>query len=151
MRILFIAMFSVLAFANCQSQKSEQSQEKEAAQAISAVEQGWNEIMAVHDEIMPISMKLPPIWEQMDSLKNTANDADATTMKASITTLQKVHKDMYDWMADSRNIKSSLEGAKDEAELAKIIQKEKSRIKQIKEETNEAFDKANELLKEKEN
>lgn len=144
MRILVIAFFSVLAFANCQSSEGETSQQTQ--QEKSAVEEGWDEIMVVHDEIMPISMKLPPIWEQLDSLKNTANEEQAVAMKESITTLQKVHKDMYDWMADSGAIKERLENATDD-NLNMIIEEEKLRITQIKRETNDAYEAVQALLK----
>ncbi|MFK7950344.1 MAG: hypothetical protein AB8G11_22335 [Saprospiraceae bacterium] len=150
MRILVIVAFSVLAFANCQSSEGEQSTQQETPADIAikaaAVEEGWDEIMKIHDEIMPISMKLPPIWEQLDTLKNTADETNAAAMKESITTLKKVHKDMYDWMADSGAIKERLENAVDD-NLNTIIEEEKLRIAQIKRETNDAYEAVQELLK----
>lgn len=142
MRILFIATLSLLAFANCQSSEGETSEQPET----SVVEEGWDKIMEIHDEIMPISMKLPPIWEQLDTLKNTADESQAEAMKESITILQKVHKDMYDWMADSGAIKESLESAADD-KLNMVIEEEKLRIAQIKKETNIAYEAVQELLK----
>lgn len=143
MRILFIAVLSVLVFANCQTTKNEKTDS--IVEENPAVKEGWDTIMAVHDEIMPISMKLPPMWEALDSLASTVDEATATEIIETVITLKKVHKDMYDWMGDANLIRVKLEKAKEEA-LSAIIAEETDRITQIKEETNTIYEIAQKLL-----
>ena len=143
LKTLFIAALSLLAFANCESSEGEQSEQE--TQKNTVLEEGWEAIMEVHDEIMPISMKLPPIWEELDSLKDIAEEEQAIAIKENITTLQKVHKDMYDWMDASGAIRERLDNAAAD-QLNTIIEEEKLRIAQIKEETNAAYEAAQGFL-----
>lgn len=145
MRLLLIAVaVSVLTYTNCQT--SDDVKSESTVQESTAIQENWDEIMAVHDEIMPISMKLPPIWEEIDTLLNDANEAEAIELKVLSADLKKAHKDMYDWMEDARLIKERITNAS-ESELEAVVEKEKLRIEQIKKETNEAFETAKKRLK----
>lgn len=143
---VLILVVSLFVFANCQTSEEGTQEEQQIQQENTAVQEGWEAIMVVHDEIMPISMKLPPMWEALDTLKNTVDEATATAMKENATTLQKVHKDMYDWMDESGAIRERLDNAAAD-ELNTFIEEEKLRISQIKEETVAAYETAQELLK----
>ena len=90
MRILFIAVLSVLVFANCQTTKNEKTDS--IVEENPAVKEGWDTIMAVHDEIMPISIKLPAMWEALDSLASTVDEATATEINETVITLKKYTK-----------------------------------------------------------
>lgn len=144
MRFLLIAVaVSVLTYTNCQTSNDVKSES--TVQENAMVEESWEEIMAVHDEIMPISMKLPPIWEKIDTLLIDANEAEAIELKVISANLKKAHKDMYDWMEDARLIKERITNAS-ESELEAEVEKEKSRIEKIKKETNEVFETARKRL-----
>ena len=144
MRLLLITVaVSVLTYTNCQT--SDDVKSESTLQENTAIQESWEEIMAVHDEIMPISMKLPPIWEEIDTILNDVNEAEAIELKALSEELKKVHKDMYDWMEDARLIKERITNAS-ESELEAVVEKEISRIEKIKKETNEAFETANKRL-----
>ena len=144
MRFLLIAVaVSVLIYTNCQTSNDVKSES--TVQENAMVEESWEEIMAVHDEIMPISMKLPPIWEKIDTLLIDANEAEAIELKVISANLKKAHKDMYDWMEDARLIKERITNAS-ESELEAEVEKEKSRIEKIKKETNEVFETARKRL-----
>ena len=144
MRLLLITVaVSVLTYTNCQT--SDDVKSESTVQENTAIQESWEEVMAVHDEIMPISMKLPPIWEEIDTILNDVNEAEAIELKALSEELKKVHKDMYDWMEDARLIKERITNAS-ESELEAVVEKEISRIKKIKKETNEAFETANKRL-----
>ena len=134
---------SVLIYTNCQTSNDVKSES--TVQENAMVEESWEEIMAVHDEIMPISMKLPPIWEKIDTLLIDANEAEAIELKVISANLKKAHKDMYDWMEDARLIKERITNAS-ESELEAEVEKEKSRIEKIKKETNEVFETARKRL-----
>ena len=127
-----VLILSSFLFTNCQDK----------------VMQGWEKVMAVHDEIMPITMKFPPMKEELTALANNeANAEQAENIKAHISDIQEAYNAMYKWMEDANGIKKELQEMEKEAALKQLVD-EAARINQVKVSTNSAFENATKLLEE---
>jgi hypothetical protein len=136
-----ILVLSSFLFTNCKSTTNEKEQENEVAQ-------GWEKVMAVHDEIMPITMKFPPMKDELTAIADTTTTPEIVEkIKGQITDIDNAYHAMYDWMEDATPIGQALEKMETKAGLKRLVDEE-ARINQVKMETNQAFENATKLLEE---
>lgn len=136
---LGILALSSLWLTNCKSSESEETSE---------VTEAWEKVMAVHDEIMPITMKFPPLKDTLSAIADTAKTPELVEkIKGQITEIDNAYNAMYDWMESATPTGQALENMEKTAALKRLVD-EKAKINQIKKETNEAFDNATKLLDE---
>jgi hypothetical protein len=136
-----ILVLSSFLLTNCKSTTNEEEQENE-------VTQGWEKVMAVHDEIMPITMKFPPMKEELIAIADTAKTPELVEkIKGQITDIDNAYNAMYDWMEDATPIGQALEKMETKDGLKRLVDEE-ARINQVKIETNQTFEKATKLLEE---
>jgi proline dehydrogenase len=134
--VLFIIAFSLAACG----QKSREHHPKEVGDAI---ESGGNqalydEVMKVHDEVMP---RMDEIYRKKESLKNRiANmpqmaEADKRAIEDSITRLDQASEGMMVWMREFDPIPDSL----GEEKAREYLENEMEKIKKVREEITEVL------------
>ncbi|MFT6937800.1 MAG: hypothetical protein ACJA1N_002104 [Saprospiraceae bacterium] len=147
--ILLILVLNSFVFTNCKSTTEETTQEtiQETTEEDEVI-QSWKKVMAVHDDIMPITMKFPPMKEKLIALADSeSNSAQVEKIKAQITDIQEAYDAMYKWMAEANSIKKGLQEIKKEAALRQLVD-EAARINQVKISTENAFKNATKMLEE---
>ncbi|MEO8471949.1 MAG: hypothetical protein ABI477_07135 [Chryseolinea sp.] len=104
----------------------------------------YDEVMAVHDEIMP---KLDDIYKLKESLKNKIADTPALAndkkqeIESTIVKLDSASEGMMDWMHKF----SPLPDSTDETAAREYLEKEKVKIEKVKQNMLQALEKANAL------
>jgi hypothetical protein len=136
---LGILVLSSLLLTNCKSSKTEETNE---------VAEGWEKVMSVHDEIMPITMKFPPLKDTLTAAADTAQSPELVEkIKGQITEIDNAYNAMYDWMETATPTGQALEKMEKAAGLKRLVDEE-AKINQVKKATNEAFENATKLLDE---
>jgi hypothetical protein len=136
---LGILVLSSLLLTNCKSAETEETNE---------VAEGWEKVMSVHDEIMPITMKFPPLKEELTAAADATQASELVEkIKGQITEIDNAYNAMYDWMEDATPTGQALEKMKKAAALKRLVDEE-AKINQIKTATNEAFENTTKLLNE---
>jgi hypothetical protein len=134
--VLFIIAFSLVACG----QKSEDHHREEVGDAI---ESGGNqalydEVMKVHDEVMP---RMDELYKKKESLKNRiANtpdmpEADKHAIEDSITKLDQASEGMMVWMREFDPIPDSL----GEEKAREYLENEMEKIKKVREDITEVL------------
>ncbi len=131
--LFFVSLLVTFFFGACQSSTDSENEQVD-------IMKKWDEeVMAIHDEIMPLTMKLKPLEEQLNALKIVTTDAtvqqDIEKLKAD---LNLAYTSMYDWMRASGKLQLELE-TMEEKEALRIIQLEKTKIEGVKEITNNIY------------
>lgn len=125
----FLLMLSSCNGGNTQSNTEAEENKTENALA--------KEVMAIHDEAMPMNADLVRLSEELnDQLKNNENLGEAQQMeiKKTIQALVSAEEAMMDWMATY-----SVKG-KSGADLEAYLNEEKEKISTIKTQMEEAFE-----------
>jgi hypothetical protein len=100
--ILTIIILSSIFFANCTSE------EEKAEIALKELKTRYtNEVMNVHDEIMPLTMKIPPLQEDLEAIKMEQPEM-TTPIDEALSNLQEAYDAMYQWMDNSGKVQSEL-------------------------------------------
>ena len=105
------------------------------------------EVMAIHDEVMP---KMGKLGKLVGQLKPMADSLGAESPQAmAMRDLQIANKSMMDWMQDFGNRFDSeeiMEGKALTAEKQKWLNEEEEKVKNVKEQINSSIEKAEALL-----
>lgn len=97
-----------------------------------------DEVMAIHDEVMPEIGALRALTEKLEAKQTTLeNDnkkrqvVELEELKQQIADLKKADKAMFDWMKDyGKNVKPNLEG--DKAKAIELLEAEMPKIEKVK-------------------
>lgn len=127
--VLVIILLSNFLFMNCGSETEKTTETEPDIKA-----QYSDEVMSVHDEIMPLTMKIPPLKEDLLAIKTEQPEASEEIDKA-IGYLQEAYDSMYNWMDEAGKVQSELFALEGEA-AAQRLEKEKKLILYIQEFTN---------------
>ena len=134
--VLFLVAFSL---AGC----GQKSQERHPEEVGEAIESGGNqalydEVMKVHDEVMP---RMDEIYRKKESLKNRIANApdmpesDKIAIEDSITRLDKASEGMMVWMREFNPIPDSL----GEEKAREYLENEMEKIKKVREDIVEVL------------
>jgi len=129
MRFTLIALLFILFTANCTNKGSS-----------SKSQQMYNEVMQVHDEVMP---KMKDIRQYSKSLKKIENFEENDEVVEAVEDLKDAHESMMDWMAQFDMPKGITE-----AEEVKYLQGQKISVKAMSEQMYSALEQAEEVLEE---
>lgn len=136
---LGILVLSSLLLTNCKPKETEETNE---------IAEGWEKVMSVHDEIMPITMKFPPLKDTLTAVADTTKAPELVEkIKGQITEIDNAYNAMYDWMETATPTGQALEKMEKAAALKRLIDEE-AKINQVKKATNEAFENTTKLLEE---
>jgi len=122
----------------------EQDHEQETATATSANEALRQEVMKVHDEVMP---KMEDIYNLKESLKNkiaAAPDMAAEKkqeIEAMIAQLDSADRGMFDWMHEMHENEWKLDSLGEE-QAREFLENEMEKIKKVREDMQRAIEKA---------
>ncbi|MEM8847892.1 MAG: hypothetical protein AAFY00_04530 [Bacteroidota bacterium] len=137
MRILYILPISFLFVClSCKEQKKESEGPTQ-----------MEEVMAVHDEVMPKMGKLGKLVGELKSKVDTTEVGQQYA--ASMKELQDANKSMMDWMMNFGNRFDSeeiLEGKALTEEKQAWLNEEEEKVKALKEQINSSIEKAESLL-----
>jgi hypothetical protein len=129
-------LMSLVAIA-CETPAESNNEEQVLEAKKSAVEQKWDEMMVVHDEVMPETSKLV---RQQKALTEVPNSE--TTVEA----LAEAEDAMWDWM---NNLKQKAEVMEmEEAEAIAYLEQEMVTIKKVQQKMTSSLAAANDLLEE---
>ena len=127
--LLSTALFALVA---CNKNKAnDEAQEKKLI----------DEVMAVHDEVMPKGDELMSLKSKLDSVAKVSSDS--LKIKDLVAGLDSADNQMSDWMEayDPDIVKG-----KSHEEIVKYFEEEKGKITQVKNLTNSSIEKAQKFL-----
>ena len=132
--ILSVSLFSVLFFS-CKDNEKSQTQTQ------------MQQVMAVHDEVMPKMSSISKLISQLDA-KIQAGDSTETYIKAS-QDLKDANKAMFDWMkgfSDRFDREEIMNGKALSAEKQKFLDEEEAKVKALRDQMNSSISNAEEIL-----
>ena len=133
-----ITLFFVLITISCKNENKALNKEKSQMQ----------EVLAVHDEVMPKMGKIGHLISQIDTKMNET-DSSEVLVNAS-QNLKDSSKEMMDWMKGFGERFDSDEILKGKAltdEKQKLLDEEELKIKKLRDKMNSSIKKAEDLLK----
>ena len=133
-----ITLFFVLITISCKNENKALNKEKSQMQ----------EVLAVHDEVMPKMGKIGHLISQIDTKMNET-DSSEVLVNAS-QNLKDSHKEMMDWMKGFGERFDSDEILKGKAltdEKQKLLDEEELKIKKLRDKMNSSIKNAEDLLK----
>jgi regulator of replication initiation timing len=105
---LFMGIFLLALTTGCGgSANAEQSPaEKGASKLVAAEEKLWDEVMEIHDEVMPKMTEINRLSKQLkDAMANNQVAAtDTSEVKKVIAALTKADEGMWDWMHNLKQL-----------------------------------------------
>ncbi len=150
-------MFSaalVLLWASCNSPKNNTDPEtaiddKEAPEEVRAEKALYDQVMQIHDEIMPkmdnIMKAKGQLQERLDSLRQiNGNENLVSAMEEATTSLTEADEAMMQWM---RNFKPQ-DDVKDHQTVIDYYKDQEEKIKAVKDQMYNSLEEAEKLLKE---
>ncbi|WP_111308473.1 hypothetical protein [Confluentibacter sediminis] len=138
LKFTIVTMFVLLTATSCKNEKKESTTEKSQMQ----------EVLAVHDEIMPKMGTIGNLISQID-VKIKETDSTEVLVNAS-RDLKDSHKDMMDWMKDFGEYFDSdeiLNGKELSSEKQKTLDEQEAKIKTLRDKMNSSITNAQNLLK----
>jgi len=135
MRLLLL--FFIIAFSSC----------KEVKKPEEAVTTQMEEVMAIHDEVMPKMGTLANLVAELKTKVDTT--ATGKEYKTAMIALQESNKSMMDWMrgfGDRFNSDEILEGKELSPEKKEWLNEEEVKVNALKEQINSSIEKAEALL-----
>jgi len=132
--ILSVSIFSVLFFSCKDNEKSQTSTQMQ-------------QVMAVHDEVMPKMSSISKLISQLDA-KIQAGDSTETYIKAS-QDLKDANKAMFDWMkgfSDRFDREEIMNGKALSAEKQKFLDEEEAKVKALRDQMNSSISNAEAIL-----
>lgn len=132
--ILSVSLFSVLFFSCKDNEKSQTSTQMQ-------------QVMAVHDEVMPKMSSISKLISQLDA-KIQAGDSTETYIKAS-QDLKDANKAMFDWMkgfSDRFDREEIMNGKALSAEKQKFLDEEEAKVKALRDQMNSSISNAEAIL-----
>lgn len=132
--ILSVSLFSVLFFSCKDHEKSQTSTQMQ-------------QVMAVHDEVMPKMSSISKLISQLDA-KIQAGDSTETYIKAS-QDLKDANKAMFDWMkgfSDRFDREEIMNGKALSAEKQKFLDEEEAKVKALRDQMNSSISNAEAIL-----
>lgn len=144
----FFLSFAVamLAFA-CGGGASDQSQPEDPT---TLEEQKWEEVMAVHDEVMPKMSEINRLSRSLRDYKENQETIDPQAeqrIDAAIQELSTAEERMWDWMNNLKQL-DGLREQQSHEEIMNYLNEEKTAIDQVRDEMMSAIEEAEKLTDE---
>jgi len=128
--LMSMTMFSLLMA--CGHSAAEQAAKEREAENIKAQEQKWDQVMSIHDEVMPL---IPDINTSIKELKENITDDTAEDRKEHIMSiigkLESADEGMFSWMANIRQIEP-LRDSMNHQEIMQYLEKEMVAVTKVK-------------------
>lgn len=126
----------------CNSSSSESAEEDAAAGVASTME----EVMAIHDEVMPKMGELNQLKESLEKKAETmeGDDPSKSAVIGALGALETADEAMMDWM---RNFEPPVQGDESD-EVLNYLKIEKEKISEVRDQMLESMAKAKSLLEE---
>ncbi|HUR30143.1 MAG TPA: hypothetical protein VMZ69_01855 [Saprospiraceae bacterium] len=150
MKHLIILIFTTLIFVSCKEKKVEASPVETPVKEVTLtpeLQNYENEIMKIHDEVMPKMSDVNRLSAQLRGIKETGKTTDGKTISIDgldpvLESLNNSDKYMSDWMKNYSDIKPKLT----ERQLLPFFQKELEKITQLRTMILGSIDQANKWL-----
>lgn len=146
----FFSFLALFAFAACSGggESSEKKEEKAAKEAMKQIDSLQQEVMDVHDEMMPKMEDLKKMRDEAsklaDSLKEEGDTMVAAKMDKARQALEKGQKSMMDWM---RNFERPADTAKS-GEVIQYLKDQEKKVKEMRDSMKASMKEAKKRLEE---
>ena len=118
------------------------------SESIPAEQESWDEVMAIHDEVMP---KISDINKTVKAFKNIReNEIDVFTryreqILINLQNLESAEEGMFTWMNELKRL-PDLKAEMNQEEILKYLNGEKTKISKVKEDILTSLSRSQELL-----
>jgi hypothetical protein len=123
-------IFGVLS--TCGNSAADQAAKEREAENVKAQEQKWDQVMSIHDEVMPL---IPDINKAVKVLKENITEDIAEEKKEQIMStigkLESADEGMFSWMANIRQIEP-LRDSMNHQEIMQYLEKEMVAVTKVK-------------------
>lgn len=128
--LLTLMIFGVLS--TCGNSAADQAAKEREAENVKAQEQKWDQVMSIHDEVMPL---IPDINKAVKVLKENITEDIAEEKKEQIMStigkLESADEGMFSWMANIRQIEP-LRDSMNHQEIMQYLEKEMVAVTKVK-------------------
>jgi hypothetical protein len=146
MKRFFFTLLVLILFTSACKEKSEERDHRHDAEAPDVVDESpnlvlYNEVMKIHDEVMP---RLEDIYRKKESLKNQIANTPSMpeekkkTIDAAIAKLDSASEGMMDWMHDFEPLPDSV----GEEKAREYLESEMEKIKKVRSNILQALEEA---------
>ncbi len=143
-KILFFFLIGSLAFSACQSGEQQPSEEELQTQQ----EQMWNEVMAVHDEVMPQMSEIKRLQNELKAYIGEDSSLDAEVQEKvgqAVQELSAAGEGMMSWMSNIRQLEP-LREEMDHEGIMNYLKEEKTKVDKVKEDMINSIEKGKEMM-----
>ncbi len=135
--ILLLALPTIWIACNAASEnKSETTAQEEVSDLKKLEEKSWQEVMDIHDEVMPrmgeINRLKRNISKQLKSAEESLQTETAAKMKEAVDKLEEADKMMMDWMSSFSNGYTNVQKEGDHKKIMEYLEMEKGNITEVK-------------------
>ncbi|MCH2081214.1 MAG: hypothetical protein MK226_02430 [Saprospiraceae bacterium] len=128
--LITLMIFGVLS--TCGNSAADQAAKEREAENVKAQEQKWDQVMSIHDEVMPL---IPDINKAVKVLKENITEDIAEEKKEQIMStigkLESADEGMFSWMANIRQIEP-LRDSMNHQEIMQYLEKEMVAVTKVK-------------------
>ena len=143
---IFLAI-SMLFFAMCTSSCSTSTPQEKKETTITIQQKSWDEVMVIHDEVMPKMSELNKISKQLKEKSQVIRDEVLQPkIIMAIEALEKADEGMWSWMHGLQQLKA-LRQEKTHDEIMIYLSGQLTAIKKVKIDMEESTKNGMELLK----
>lgn len=147
--IIFLLLASLGLIACGGNNRPSQTDEDPAAAQRATEEQRWDEVMAVHDEVMPkmseinrLSRALREVQEKDPAIPKELQ----ATVETMVQELATAEEGMWEWMNNIKQL-DALRQSKNHEEIMQYLGEEQEKIAQVRDNMLRSIEKGEQLLK----
>lgn len=134
-KIVFaLLIFSGLTFACGESSQEASSDSKFSEEELSAQQKLWDELMAVHDEVMPKISNIHKLSRQLRNHQETTSGLSSevtANINGTVEMLDAADESMFSWMNNLRQLKP-LQDTEKHKEILSYLKSEQEKMNKVK-------------------
>jgi len=111
-------------------------------------EQLWEEVMAIHDDVMPEMADINRLTKEMDALLQTQqlSDLERAQVIETMQELDKAGEGMWTWMNELKQLEPLRAEGKSHESIMTYLREEKAAIEQVRHDMRSSIEKGKALL-----
>jgi len=148
MRILFVSLLGLWLWNCSGGNTTQEGSESGPSPEQQAEEQLWDEVMAVHDDVMPEMADINRLTKQMDELlqNQKLSDLDRAQVIETMQEIDKAGEGMWNWMAGLKQLEPLRAEGKSHEEIMAYLREQKTEIEQVRDAMRSSISEGKALL-----
>ncbi len=142
---LLIGLLAVACKPKSGEQKAEVEEQNIDRGNMQIQQKKWEEVMAVHDEVMPRMSEVNRLTEQLKERMETAPEAEKQELSQAVQQLEAADKGMWDWMYGIKQLGELRDSLAHEG-IVEYLNTEEKKIAEVRDQILSSIDNAKALV-----